>query len=306
MTLQSSSQKDRPSISNWERVSFEVTRFVVGILARILSLTGLYHFGRAFATLEWLIQYKRRRRFAARMQELFGTEMSPVAVRRACWRHFVRVRNDKLYYLIFDLLPPEKVLRRFTITNKHLLDDALARGKGAHLAMSHLGSHHVGFFCLRASGYTVAIVRDPKEGAMRRYMRCKHETTWGDQMRYFRNDVFPRTMYRWYENNGLLMTALDVAGRGVEHVKTVEATLFGKRRPILPGPIQLASRCGAPTLQGFVVTRKNFHYEFELHGPLVDPAEDQSTDERLAAAVQAYADGIERFARAYPCHVSRI
>lgn len=305
--LEGTGQRTQPDVSAWERFSFEVTRSIVYGLSRVLSLTGLYHVGRAFATLEWLTNYKLRRRFARVMADLFGAEMSPREVRRASLRHFIRVRNDKLFYLIFDLLKPEEVQRRLTIRNRHLLDRALDGGRGVYLAMSHLGSQHIAVFCLHCCGYPVGGVRDPREGSLRRYIQVKLNENKTSYVRYFHNTVFPRELFRWFQGNRVLASLMDpVVIRDEHRKKTIEVTMFGRKRSLLLGPIQVATRCGAPTIQAFVISRKNFHYVIDLQGPLVDPSKVEATDERIREAMVSYAGRIERFTRTYPCHVSRI
>ena len=67
--------------------------------------------------------------------------------------------------------------------------------------------------------------------------------------------------------------------------------------------MQIAVRCGAPVLQGFVISRKNFRYVLELHGPLIHPSDATPS---LDDAMKAYAANVERHARQHPCHVSKI
>lgn len=296
-------------VTPWERVSFEVTRAFVRILAKTFSLTGLYQFGRAFATVEWLINYKRRRRFARRLPDVLGRAATAAEIRRATRGYFVRTRCDKLFYLVLDHLPRKAILDRFHISNRHLLDDAIARGQGAYIALSHHGAQHVAGMLLVACGYKVAGVRDAQEGAMRRYIQDKYQRKNREQVRYFFADTYPRNIYRCFKDNFILGSAIDVNRIRAGHLKTLEVTLFGRKRPFLVGPMQIALRCGAPIVYGFLVSRKNFHYTFELRGPLVEPNQEGTSDEGpqvLRDAMDAYAANIARFARQYPCHVSRI
>ena len=55
----------------------------------------------------------------------------------------MRIRCDKLFYLIFDKLPREKILNRVRFFGQEVLDEALQRGHGAYVTLSHYGSHHV-------------------------------------------------------------------------------------------------------------------------------------------------------------------
>lgn len=59
-------------LSLWEHVSFAITHMTAAWLLACLSLSGFYQIGRAFGTLEWLIDYKRRRRFAAALERVLG------------------------------------------------------------------------------------------------------------------------------------------------------------------------------------------------------------------------------------------
>ena len=52
-------------VGAWDRFSFATLRFLVGTLARCLTLPGLYRFGQGFGFLEWVVNHKRRRRFAS-------------------------------------------------------------------------------------------------------------------------------------------------------------------------------------------------------------------------------------------------
>ena len=66
---------DRPSgdgkpLSLWERVSFFAAHTAASALLLVLGLRGLYRCGRLLGTVEWLINYKRRRRFARALRSL--------------------------------------------------------------------------------------------------------------------------------------------------------------------------------------------------------------------------------------------
>jgi len=273
----------------------------IRLAVRTVSLTGLYHVGRAFATLEWLINYKRRRRFAATLRLTIGPDLPASERRLQIWRHFVRC--DKLFYLVIDHIPAAELHDRFEIVNRHLIDDAVAAGRGAYVAMSHTGAHHVVAMLLVQLGYKVAVGRDENVGAMRRFMQQKHAGKNRNQAEYFYSTTYPRVIYRYLQNNYLVGSAIDVARVRSEHLRTVETEMFGERRSFLTGPMQIAVRCGAPVLQGFVISRNNFHYTLELQGPLIRPGD---TEHSLPDAITSYAANVERLIRQYPCHISRI
>jgi len=295
-------------VSAWERFSFASLRAVVYGLACVLTLPGLYRFGQVFGFVEWAINFKRRRRFAARLRSLIGPDLPASAVREATLAHFIRTRCDKLIYLIFDLLPKEQMLGRFTIVNRRLLDEALARGKGVYVALSHHGAHHVAGLMMSLLGYKVAGVRDRQEGAVRRYIQAMYERRYEElrQARILYSHSFPRDIYRCFRENFALGSALDIHRERDAHLKTATVDFCGQKREFLTGTAQIALRCGAPILQGFIVAEPQFRYRLEIHGPLADADHAGETPELLQQVMQQYADNVERYIRAYPAEITKV
>ena len=292
------------------RLKFMIARAFLWGWAWSFSLKGLYLFGQFFGTCEWLVNYKRRRRFRMHLERVLGQSLDAVddpAMRWACLRHFTRTRCDKLFYLIFDKLPREKILHRLKFHGREILDEALERNKGAYICMSHVGSHHVSILLMALLGYKVAGVRDRKEGALRRYVQQKDEESFPEfrAIRMLFADAYPRDIYRCFQDGFVLGSALDVARDRGGHLRTTTAMLFGQPREFLIGPVQIALRCGAPILQGFVVSRKNFYFHIIIRGPLVDP--DVAVDDPAVVddVMQRYADNIGEHILQHPDHISK-
>ncbi len=300
---------DSSGLGTLSRFKFMLARGFLWAWARCFSLKGLYLFGQFFGTLEYLINYKRRRRFRERFDETFGQYAGqiPESVERVCWQHCMRTRCDKLFYLIFDKLPREKIINRVKYHNREYLDEGLKRGRGAYVCMSHNGSHHVAILLMALMGYKVAGVRDPNEGNLRRYVQEKYEETFPEfrDIRMFYTDTYPRDLYRCFHDQFILGSALDVSRMRGLHLKTAKVTLFGREREFLTGTLQIALRCGAPIIQGFVVSRKNFYFHLIGTPPLVDPSTEKDTPEILQAAMQKYADNIAAHLLKYPDHISK-
>lgn len=292
------------------RLKFMIVRGFLWGWARCFSLKGLYLFGQAFGLLEWLVNHKRRRKFQENLRQIFGPALERGEcpnIRSACLRHFMRLRCDKLLYLIFDKLPREKILRRVKFHNREILDAALARNKGVYVCMSHNGSHHVLILLMALLGYRVAGVRDRNEGALRRYVQERYEETFPEMrgIRMFFADTYPRALYRCFEEGYILGTALDVGRDRGAHLKTATVQMFGEEKRFLTGTMQIALRCGAPILQGFVVSRKNFYFRLIVKEPLVDPEREADEPAILQQAMQKYADNIAEHVARYPCHISK-
>jgi lauroyl/myristoyl acyltransferase len=306
--VESRSQKQEAGLSLGARTKFMVIRGFLWGWARLFSLKGLYLFGQFFGFCEWLVNYKRRRRFHKRARNLMGDHYKPHKQHRwACLYHFTRTRCDKLFYLIFDKLPREKILKRIRFHNQHLLDEALERNKGTYVSLSHYGSHHVLILLMALMGYKVAGVRDRNEGALRRYVQQKYEETFPEfrDIRMFFADTYPRDLYRCFKDNYILGTALDIGRQRGKHLKTASVKLFDKEREFLTGTMQIALRCGAPVLQGFLISKKNFYFHVVVEGPLIDPDKSKDESEVLQTAMQKYADNIAQKFIERPSHISK-
>jgi lauroyl/myristoyl acyltransferase len=302
---------DERPLSRYTRAKFALVRcFLLG-WARLFSLTGLYLLGQAFGTLECLINFKRRARYRRALRQVFPEGISKARERRIILDYFRRTRCDKLLYLIFDRLPKEKILRRFKFHGRQYVDEALQRGNGAYLMASHNGSHHVLGLLLALLGYRSAGIRDRHEGAVRVYVQQKLTETFpeiADNFRMLFADSFPRTIYRYFQENRLVGSALDVSRVRDETLRTCTVRIFGESREFLTGTLQIALRCRATIAQLFVVSRPNFYFRMIVHPPLYVPQEKENGDspQFVAQLMQRYADGIEAHVREYPDHLSRI
>lgn len=304
------SPRGAADLSAWTRIKFMIVRGFLHAWSRCFSLKGLYLFGQVFGVCEWLINYKRRRRFIQAMEQLFGDEierMDPRVRRWACLGHFTRTRCDKLFYLIFDKLPREKILRRIRFHDRHLIDEALKRNKGVYVSLSHNGSHHVLVLLMALLGYKAAGVRDRNEGAVRRYVQERYEETFPEirGIRLFFADTYPRDIYRCFHDNYIVGSALDVGRHRGAHLRTTTVTMFGRKREFLTGTMQIALRCGAAVFQGFVVSQRNFYFHLIPKGPLVDPDTESDRPEVLQEAMQRYADNIAEHLLEHPDHISK-
>lgn len=308
-TASAAATRDRP-VPAFTRLRIGFVRHFLVFYARILGMSGLYRLGRAFGTLEYLVDYNRRRRVHRKLQSLFGDEMDASRRRRAAWKYFMRVRCDKMFYTIMDRIPRGKLLNRIKIRGLHCVDDGLARGKGLYVALSHYGSHHVAGLMMALRGYKIVGVRDAKESHVRRYIQQKYRETFPEvrDMTLLLANSFPRMLFRHLQSGAIVASLLDVDRRRGERTKTYPVTFFGQERLWLTGPVQIAIRCGAPILQGFVVSRKNFYYQLIPTTPLIDPDEAAALPEEevIQRVMHHYAANVEAFVREHPDHIMNI
>ena len=291
------------------------TRFRIGFVRsflmlwiRCFSLSGLYLLGRAFGTIEYLTDYRRRRRVRVALHDMFKDDYPASWYRHMSRRYFMRVRCDKMFYTIMDRIPRAKLMNRIKIKGRKHVDAALSKGNGAYIALCHFGSFHVAGLLGALSGYDIVGVRDPKESHVRRYIQKKYQETFPEvaRMKLFYSGQFPREIYRQFRAGGLVASLLDVGRIRGQHLKTCAVRIFGENREFLVGPVQMAIRSRAPTIQSFVVSRKNFYYQMIATPPLCEPTGQEDEEKLLPQVMQRYADGVEAFAREHPDHLMNI
>jgi len=274
----------------------------------LFSMSGLYRLGQFFGTLEYLTDYKRRRRVHALLRQYFNEEHPASWYRDMVKRYFMRIRCDKMFYTIMDRIPRGKLMNRIKLIGRENLDDAMSRGKGAYVALCHFGSFHVAGLMTAMLGYEIIGVRDAKESNVRRYIQNKYRETFPEvaAMKMFLAGSFPRQIYRALHANKVVASLLDVGRSRGENLKTQQARIFSEERDFLIGPIQIALRCETPVLQGLVESRRNFYYRIVITPPLIPPETDAQEDDNITKIVQQYAHGVETFAREHPDHVMNI
>jgi hypothetical protein len=158
-------------------------------------------------------------------------------------------------------------------------------------------------------GYKCAGVRDRNEGSLRVYIQDKYTRTFPEYaaVRVLYADTFPRDIYRCFQENRVLGSALDVGRvRGLS-LKTCPVHIFGQEREFLTGTLQVALRCRATICQAFVVSRRNFYFRLIVKPPLYVPTDDRGENPALIRELmQKYADGIAEHVRKHPDHISRL
>ena len=292
------------------RAKFALVRWFLVAWVRAFSLRGLYLFGRWFGTVEYLINLRRRRRYSAELRRVFPRRLSKARERTIISGYFRRTRCDKLYYLIFDRLPRDKIMRRIRFHGRRHLDEALERGHGVYVMLSHHGSHHVAALLMALLGYRCAGVRDRNEGAIRMYVQQRYTETFPEYaaVRVLFADSFPREIYRCFQENRVVGSALDVGRVRGATLKTCPVDFFGEKREFLTGTLQIALRCHATICQAFVVSRPNFYFRLVVRPPYHIPNGEEAPDspELIQRVMQQYADGIADHMREHPDHLSRI
>jgi predicted LPLAT superfamily acyltransferase len=300
--------RESGGVSTWQRISFGLAHRMTGFLFAVLGLHGLYEFGRCFGTIEWLINYRRRRRFRRVLREVLDHEPDRATLRRITRDYFATSRCDKLFYLVFDRIPRETAAGLVHITNRVALDAAAARGRGVYTGLAHHGPHHVMGLLLPLLGYRVAGVRDSNEGGLRRFVQARFDRKYPEfnRGRVLYSDSFPREIIRTLQEGYILGSAMDVARVRDGNQKSEEVAVFGGKRRFLTGPLWIAVRCRVPVLQAFIIPERDFQYRLDVLEIMADPESVSDEAEAVSRCIAAYAANVEAYTRKYPSLLTRV
>lgn len=297
-----------PPVSWWEQASFTAVHAVATGILRLTGLRGLYFFGAMFGTLEWLINYRRRRKFIRALKRVLGRHLTDGERRHWTRDHFIKSRCDKLFYLVLDRIPRERAAGLLTVGNENALRDAFAREKGVCAATSHHGALHVVAMLLFLRGFKVAGVRDRSQSGLRRFVQRRFDLKYPElgRARILYADSFPREIFRCYREGYLVGSAMDISKVRDPNQRMEEVTIFGESKLFLSGPLRIALRCGTTIFQTFIRLEPGFRYRIDFVGPLVDPTVDHDEDSTVTAMMRTYAANIEKNVRSTPSLMTKL
>jgi lauroyl/myristoyl acyltransferase len=235
----------------------------------------------------------RRRVVGRNLQRVHGRRLNPAELRREVRRAFASYARYWVEVLRLPAYSPDDLDAAMTAKGLEHLDAALAEGKGAVVALPHLGGWDFGGAWLATRGYRMTVVveaLDPPE-AFEWFVSFR---------RSLGLDVIPlgpaagKAVLRALRDNRVvaLLSDRDIAGGGVE------VDFFGERTTLPAGPITLALRAGAPVLPTTIYTRGRMHHGVVC--PPLDLTRQGSLRDDVARLTQDLAHELERLIAAAP------
>jgi KDO2-lipid IV(A) lauroyltransferase len=245
-------------------------------------------------TLWWATDRGRRRNAWINYSAALGLPEGHPRVREVARRAFANYGRMLADFLLMGSLKPDEVRAMTTITGREHVEAALALGRGALLALPHMGSWDFAGSIAGIWGYRIAAVAESFPGSLN---DAVIETRSLHGMEVIpRNRSAVRAIYAVLDGNGMVALMCDLPqGPGVE------VRLLGRRATVPSGPAAIACRRSAPILP--VYTRRTESGGYHLHvDPPIDTPDEQRCrgKEAVAEVMQQVMDRFEVFIRAYP------
>jgi phosphatidylinositol dimannoside acyltransferase len=174
-----------------------------------------------------------------------GRDRSDPEVARVARRAFQNYGRMLIDFLLLGSLTPEELIWRVTVDGREHLDAAMARGRGAIVAVPHMGSWDVGGSFGGALGYKVLAVAERFPGSLNDAVV--------ETRQHFGMKVVPmgrqavRAIIEALEANGVVTLVCDL-----EQGPGVTVSFFGRKATVPGGPAAFALKTGATLLPGAV------------------------------------------------------
>jgi KDO2-lipid IV(A) lauroyltransferase len=197
-------------------------------------------------------------------------------------------------FLLIGSLDPDQVSGRLTVEGAEHVREAVAGGRGAILALPHMGSWDFAGALASILGYRVVAVAEPFPGSLNDIVVQTRSMHGLDIIPLGRSAV--RSINQALDRNGLVALVCDLP-----HGPGVEVSFFGRRAVVPLGPAAIARRRDVPLLPTYC--RRVGEDRYVVHvDPPIQPAGYEAYTGREGARelMQRVVERFEVFIREHP------
>jgi KDO2-lipid IV(A) lauroyltransferase len=219
---------------------------------------------------------------------VLGRARSDPAVAQVARRAFQNYGRMLADFVLMGSLEPDDLLRQITFEGLEHVDAALAQGRGAIMAVPHMGSWDMAGSWAAAKGYSVFAVAERFPGSLNNAVV--------DTRQRFGLNVIPlgrsavRAITDALRSNGVVALLCDL-----EQGPGVDVRFFGRRAVVPGGPAAIAIKTGAALLPSYVYGVGPSRYHVHL-----DPSFSWPGSETKASLMQRVVTRFEDFIKERP------
>jgi phosphatidylinositol dimannoside acyltransferase len=219
---------------------------------------------------------------------VLGAEPDDPRVAHVARRAFQNYGRMLMDFLLLGSLSPEELQKRMTYDGREHLDAALAQGRGAVMALPHMGSWDMAGSFAATLGYRVWAVAEKFPGSLDAAVVRTRERFGLKVVSVGRSAV--RTLNEALRGNGIIALVCDL-----EQGPGVEVKFFGRRAIVPGGPAALALKNGAAVITAAPYATSRGHYHVHLDAPM-----QVSAGETREGLMQRVVERFEDFIRERP------
>lgn len=276
--------------------------FVLRPVLKMAPTSALFKIAGVCAAISYVLSPGKKRVLIDELRRLFpnkGADELSVIVRRSLGIYFKRQFES----LVFNRFTTGFIDRNVSIEGIEYVDAALSKGKGAIILVAHFGSFLFVPLVLTYKNYKITQlsagpgIAVPLSPAYHIISENKLRENTDQAIRFLRADQSLAEVFKLLDNNELLVVAID--GR---HGKNwVEVEMFGRKAMLLPGPVRIALKAGAPIIPAFMIRNEDETQKLVFEPP-IEMQVCEGKKETVLINAQRLADIFERYISRYPCH----
>ena len=225
----------------------------------------------------WLSAAQRRAALDNYAAVLGVDRLDPEAahIARRAFQNYGRMLAD---FVLLGSLTPEELMRQVSFEGLEHVDAALAQGRGAIMAVPHMGSWDMAGSWAAAKGYPVSAVTERFPGSL-------NDAVVETRQRFGLNVIMlgrpaVRAITDAVRSNGVVALLCDL-----EQGPGVDVRFFGRQAVVPGGPAAIAMKTGAALIPSYVYSVAPSRYHVHLDPPMSWPASE--TKESLMQRVVA-------------------
>ncbi len=298
-------------IWNMKRCAGYLIDIVVWVLGKgiyvifyLLGWSFIYRVGKITGYVIYFLSSKQRKTTKQEIALLFENRLSREKINEIAKRSFENYYKRQIETILFGHLKKGHLEKMIDAEGLENIDNALSKGKGIIMLLSHFGSFLLPLPFLGYRGYRVHQITGKQN-----HTSLISERIWQWRSReaaklpvsFKQVDSFLRPIYQALKNNEIVAVAFD----GRDSTQWIAVEFFGRKAWFSTGPFELARRTGAAVIPTFVIRKKDdthriiFESEFNL-------SEDNNMDIMLERDTKKFADIFARYITEYPCHFGMV
>jgi KDO2-lipid IV(A) lauroyltransferase len=187
---------------------------------------------------------RQRRSALENYAAALGRDRSDPEVARVARHAFQNYGRTLIDFMLIGSLTPDELLRRMSLDGRENLDAALARGRGAIMAVPHMGSWDMAGAYAGALGYPISAVAERFPGSL-------NDAVVRTRRRFGLNVIMlgraaVRSITQALEANSIVALLCDL-----EQGPGVDVRFFGRAAVVPGGPAAIALKTGAALLPAY-------------------------------------------------------